>query len=103
MLTGTEDTTDQEAGMSESQRMRRIHSRVCRVRTNEEIRVKYTQAWEEKYYDREEGWNDHLNQRIQKRLAKGKGLSHKPLLRSFDATAPLPFQQVNISKILPVS
>lgn len=29
--------------------------RVCKVRMNEEVGVKYMQAWEEKYYEREEG------------------------------------------------
>ena len=28
---------------------------MCRVKFSEEVGVKYMQAWEEKYYDREEG------------------------------------------------
>ena len=35
--------------------VRRMHDRVCKVKVNEEIGVKYMQAWEEKYYEREEG------------------------------------------------
>ncbi len=38
-----------------SDRIRTIHSRVQKVKANEEIGVKYMQAWEEKYYEKEEG------------------------------------------------
>ncbi|MCI8639934.1 MAG: Rpn family recombination-promoting nuclease/putative transposase [Coprococcus sp.] len=50
-----EDTTDENAAISGSERIRRIHERVCRVKVSEEVGVKYMQAWEEKYYEREEG------------------------------------------------
>ncbi len=49
-----EHTTDDVANVSKSNRIRKIHNRVRRVRTNEEIGVKYMQAWEEKYYDRQD-------------------------------------------------
>ena len=72
-----EHTTDEEAAGTESDRIRRIHERVCRVRSNEEIGVKYMQAWEERYYDiqeaqaegrekgREEGRKEGLSKVIQ--------------------------------------
>lgn len=50
-----EHTTDEAAEQSESDRVKRIHNRVRRVKSNEEVGVKYMQAWEEKYYEREEG------------------------------------------------
>lgn len=50
-----EDTTDNRAAKSKSERIRRIHDRVCKVKLSEEVGVKYMQAWEEKYYDREDG------------------------------------------------
>ena len=46
-----EHTTDEEAAKAQSDRIRRIHERVCRVRSSEKIGVKYMQAWEERYYD----------------------------------------------------
>lgn len=49
-----ENTTDEMAARSGSERIRRIHARVCKVRASEEEGVKYMQAWEEKYYDRQE-------------------------------------------------
>lgn len=50
-----ENTTDRAASESGSERIRRIHERVSKVKANEEIGVKYMQAWEERYYDRQEG------------------------------------------------
>ena len=50
-----EDTTDENAAKSGSSRIKRIHERVRKVKINEEVGVKYMQAWEEKYYEREEG------------------------------------------------
>lgn len=50
-----EKSTDEMANQAKSEKIRRIHDRVCKVRMNEEVGVKYMQAWEEKYYEREEG------------------------------------------------
>lgn len=79
-----EDTTDQAAENSGSERIRRIHDRVCKVKSNEESGVKYMQAWEEKYYERQEGLEEGLKrgreegsvlkliQMVTKKLEKGK-------------------------------
>lgn len=50
-----EHSTAETAGKVKSERVRRVHDRVCRVKLSEEVEVKYMQAWEEKYYEREEG------------------------------------------------
>lgn len=71
-----ESTTDEMAAKSKSSRIRRIHERVCKVKLSEAEGVKYMQAWEEKYYEREEGreegFREGLKLLIQKKLAKGK-------------------------------
>ena len=36
--------------MTKNPRIQRIHDRVCKVKKNEEVGVRYMQAWEEKYY-----------------------------------------------------
>lgn len=54
-LNYVEDSTDEAAKEIKSERVKRIHNQVCKVKLNEEIGVKYMQAWEEKYYEREEG------------------------------------------------
>ena len=55
-----ENTTDEAAEQSDSERIRRIHNRVCKVRKSEEIGVRYMQAWEEKIYERREAREEGL-------------------------------------------
>lgn len=38
-----------------SDRIKRIHSRICKVKTSEEMGIKYMQAWAEKYYEQTSG------------------------------------------------
>lgn len=71
-----EHTTDELAQKSESEKIRHIHERVCEVKRSEEIGVKYMQAWEEKYYEREEGREEGIRAKLKelvgKKLKKGK-------------------------------
>ena len=69
-----EHTTEQAAINSGSDRIKRIHNRVCKVKSNEEIGVKYMQAWEEKYYERQEGREEGLKEGLEKGLQKGSTL-----------------------------
>lgn len=50
-----EDSTDVTANAAKSERVKRVHGRVSEVKLNEEIGVKYMQAWEEKYCEHQEG------------------------------------------------
>ncbi len=50
-----EKTDDRTAQESESERIRKIHAYVTKIRASEEMGVKYMQSWEEKYWDRYEG------------------------------------------------
>lgn len=49
-----ENTTDEAVNNMDSERIRRIHERVRKVKASEEVGVRYMQAWEENYYDKEE-------------------------------------------------
>jgi predicted transposase YdaD len=80
-----EDSTDQRAAETKSERIKRIHDRVRKVKLSEEVGVKYMQAWEEKYYEREEGREEGRNQErragqlkqislFQKKIKKGKNI-----------------------------
>ena len=73
-----ENTTDVMAENSGSERIKRIHNRVRKVKVSEEVGVKYMQAWEEKYYEREEGREEgakaKLQELIRKKLVKGKSV-----------------------------
>lgn len=73
-----EETTDEVAEQTESERIKRIHNRVRRVKASEEVGVKYMQEWEEKYFERlearEEGARDKMKELIEKKLLKGKSV-----------------------------
>lgn len=74
-----ENSTEEQVKKSESERIKRLHDRVCKVKLNEEVGVRYMQAWEEKYYEREEGKEEgaraKLMEQIQKKLLKGKSVN----------------------------
>lgn len=64
---------------NDSEKEHRIHKRVCKVRTNEQVGVRYMQAWEERIYDkeeaREEGFSEGMCIRtislVKRNLSKG--------------------------------
>ncbi|MDO5407259.1 MAG: Rpn family recombination-promoting nuclease/putative transposase [Eubacteriales bacterium] len=71
-----EHSTDEVASECQSGRIQELHRRISRIKSNEEIGVRYMQAWEEKIYDRmeakEEGQRELLKSQIEKKLQKGK-------------------------------
>lgn len=77
-----ENTTEETAIKLESERVKRIHERVCKVRTSEEVGVKYLQAWEEKYFAKLEAREEGLEEgRAEGRLAAMKDLVAKKLAK----------------------
>ena len=67
-----ENTTDETAEQAKSSRIKKVHAYVRKVKINEEVGVKYMQAWEEKYYAKEEGREEILKELIDKKLSKRK-------------------------------
>ena len=67
-----ENTTDEEALRSGSERIQRIHEKVKRARFSEEVGLKYMQAWEERYYDKQEAREEGLAEGRKKGLAEGR-------------------------------
>ncbi len=66
-----EHTTDETANQLRSARIRRIHSKVCKVKASEEIGVKYMQAWEERYYAIQEARNQGLEEGMREGMREG--------------------------------
>ncbi len=50
------DTTDEVAKKSTSERIKFLHKSIESIRHSEQMGVKYMQKWEERVYDRMEGW-----------------------------------------------
>ncbi|MCD8361998.1 MAG: hypothetical protein LUC98_03380 [Lachnospiraceae bacterium] len=67
-----ENTTDQAAQTSSSERIHRIHDRVREVRQNEKVGVRYMLAWEEKYYAQEEARETGLTEGRAEGRAEGR-------------------------------
>ncbi len=53
-----ENTTEEVVKSVDSKYLNAIHERVCKVKANEEVGVKYMQRWEEEYYMREEAMKE---------------------------------------------
>lgn len=66
------NSTDEEAEHTESERIKRIHERICQIRKSEKAGVKYMQRWEELAYAKEEGQQYKLIRQVCKKLAKQK-------------------------------
>ena len=67
-----EHTTDEAAEHAGSERIRRIHDRVRKVRNSEEVGVKYMQAWEEKYYEKQEAREEGIKLGIEEGIQTGE-------------------------------
>lgn len=54
LLNYMETTTDEAASKSQSKRIKELHRRVSKIKSSEEIGVRYMQEWEERTYERQE-------------------------------------------------
>lgn len=59
-----EKTTAETAFQCKSQRVKALHNKVCKIKSSEEIGVRYMQEWEEKVYLKAEGKAEGLKQGI---------------------------------------
>lgn len=48
-----EHSTEEVSEQCKSERIQKIHRRVCRIKASEKTEVKYMQAWEEKLLERQ--------------------------------------------------
>ena len=52
LLKYMEHSTDEVSEQCKSERIQKMHRRVCRIKASEKTEVKYMQAWEEKLLER---------------------------------------------------
>ncbi len=69
-----ENTTDEVAEKSKSERIKIIHDKVQKVKKSEEVGIKYMQAWEERYYDMKEARELGLSEGHSLGLSEGHSL-----------------------------
>ena len=81
LLKYMEDTTAELASQSGSEKIRSMHRAVERIRSSEEIGVKYMHEWEEKILDRQEarqeGYKEGVEKGLEKGLEKGEKIGHE--------------------------
>ena len=53
LLKYMEHSTDEVSEQCKSERIQKMHRRVCRIKASEKTEVKYMQAWEEKLLERQ--------------------------------------------------
>ena len=82
------ESTDDVALASDSKKVQQIHRRVCKVRASEEVGVRYMQAWEEKYFDRQEGREEGVMETKQKVIQRmlQEGFSEDVIMRITEIT-----------------
>lgn len=59
-----ENTTDENAEKSGSERIKKIHEKVCRIRESEKAGIKYMQRWEELEYAKQDGREEGIKEGI---------------------------------------
>jgi len=69
-----ETTTDDVVNQTRSFRIKRIHDRVCKVKASEKVGVKYMQAWEERYFDKQEAREEGLAEGRAEGRAEGESI-----------------------------
>lgn len=69
-----EHSTDEVSEVCKSERIQKMHRRICQIKASEKTEVKYMQTWEEKVLIKQEGIAEGekrlLVSQIQKKLAK---------------------------------
>jgi len=87
-----DESTDEVAAHSGSERIRQIHEKVLTIKSNEDVGVKYMNAWEEKMLDRKEAFEEGEASGMQKgryeqaiesaRILKAKAVSKELIAES---------------------
>ena len=74
LLKYMEHSTDEVSEVCKSERIQKMHRRICQIKASEKTEVKYMQTWEEKVLIKQEGIAEGekrlLVSQIQKKLAK---------------------------------
>ena len=66
LLKDMEHSTDEVSEQCKSERIQKMHRRVCRIKASEKTEVKYMQAWEEKLLERQKEKRELLRKMNQK-------------------------------------
>lgn len=57
-----EKTTDEIAEHCNSEKVQKLHQKICQLKANEQVEAKFMQAWEEKVLERQEAYAEGAEQ-----------------------------------------
>lgn len=82
-----EHTDDDTIGTCKSRRIRELHEKIRMIKSNEEVNLKYMQAWEERIMEINEAKEEGLTQGMEQGMERGIALSIRSLMRTLKMTA----------------
>ena len=62
LLKYIEKTTDEIAEHCNSEKVQKLHQKICQLKTNKQMEAKFMQAWEEKVLERQEAYAEGAEQ-----------------------------------------
>ena len=86
-----EHSTDEVSEVCKSERIQKIHRRICQIKASEKTEVKYMQSWEEKILIKQEGI-------AEGRLEEKKELTRK-LANKFSIEQIAEILEIDISEV----
>jgi hypothetical protein len=75
LLKYMEHSTDEVSEVCKSERIQKMHRRICQIKASEKTEVKYMQSWEEKILIKQEGERiglERINRLNQKLIEQGR-------------------------------
>ena len=91
LLKYMEHSTDEVSEVCKSERIQKIHRRICQIKASEKTEVKYMQSWEEKILIKQEGI-------AEGRLEEKKELTRK-LANKFSIEQIAEMLEIDISEV----
>ena len=70
LLKYMEHSTDEVSEVCKSERIQKMHRRICQIKASEKTEVQYMQTWEERILLKQEGEKEMLEKLIKKKLEK---------------------------------
>ena len=90
-----EHSTDEVSEICKSERIQKMHSRICQVKASEKTEVKYMQSWEEKILIKQEGIAEG---RLEGKLEEKQELTRK-LANKFSIEQIAEMLEIDISEV----
>ena len=99
LLKYMEHSTDEVSEVCKSERIQKMHRRICQIKASEKTEVKYMQSWEEKILIKQEGIAEgRLEGRLEGKLEEKQELTRK-LSNKFSIEQIAEMLEIDISEV----